>query len=602
MKRMYKKARHREETYSTKTQVLKEYWKAIQPYKAVGFFIVALLVIPSIMAIFIPILYKHFFDLLTGSATRAETAPLLVQTILYILILNGILWAAYRAATFLASGFQAKVMAKLKENSFDYILGHSYTFFANRFTGSIIQRINRFSRSFEVLTDRLFWNVIPLFIRIVGMVIVVWLIEPAIALIIIALVFSFLIFNYFFARWKMKYDIERAEAESFSTAVLSDAVTNHTTIQLFNGEKSESNYFKEVADDQARVTAFTWNLNGATDAVQSGLITLAEFSLFYFSIGYWQSGIFTIGTFVLIQSYLIGLSGQLWDFSRVIRDFYQSFADAKELVDMVILPKDIVDAPGAKPLEIKNGSINFENVSFNFNETRKILDKFNLSIPGGQKVAFVGPSGSGKSTIVRLIMRLYDVSGGKISLDGQDIRHVKLASLRNSVAFVPQDPILFHRTLLENIRYGRPDSSDEEVKRAAELAHCNEFIKGLPQGYETYVGERGIKLSGGERQRIAIARAMLKGAPILILDEATSSLDSHSESLVQDALDKLMKGKTAIVVAHRLSTIRKMDRIVVIANGVIREEGTHEKLSKKEGGLYSKLWALQAGGFLADRV
>ncbi len=594
--------RHREETRSTNTQVLKEYWKAVRPQKAVGIFIVVLLAVPSVLAIFIPILYKHFFDLLTVPGDKAQIAPLLMQTIFYVLFLNGILWLAYRAGTFVAAIFQAKVMAKLKENSFEYILGHSYAFFANRFTGSIIQRINRFSRSFEVLTDRLFWNVTPLFIRIVGMTTVVWFIQPLIAFVIMALVLSFISFNYFFARWKMKYDIERAEADSFSTAVLSDAVTNHTTIQLFNGEKTESDYFKEVADDQARITIFTWNLNGITDMVQSGLIIIAEFALFYFSIGFWQAGIFTIGTFVLIQTYLIGLGGQLWDFSRIIRDFYQSFADAKELVDMMILPQDIADAPDAKPLKIKSGSIDFKDVSFNFNQTRKVLDHFDLSIPGGQKIALIGPSGAGKSTIVRLVLRLYDVSGGEILVDGQDISKVQLATLRDNVALVPQDPILFHRTLLENIRYGRRSATDEEVKRAAELAHCDEFIKGLPEGYETYVGERGIKLSGGERQRISIARAMLKNAPILILDEATSSLDSHSESLIQDALDNLMKGKTAIVVAHRLSTIRKMDRIVVIAGGKIMEEGTHEQLSKKKNGLYKKLWTLQAGGFIADKA
>jgi ABC-type multidrug transport system fused ATPase/permease subunit len=223
-----------------------------------------------------------------------------------------------------------------------------------------------------------------------------------------------------------------------------------------------------------------------------------------------------------------------------------------------------------------------------------------LEIAPGQKVALVGPSGAGKTTFVRLLLRLYDVTDGSICIDGQDIRSVTLESLRHAVSLVPQDPVLFHRTLMENIRYGRFDATDDEVIAAAKLAHCHEFIEALPEKYETYVGERGIKLSGGERQRVAIARAILKNAPILILDEATSSLDSHSESLIQDALDVLMGGKTVLVIAHRLSTIRKMDRILVVDEGGIKEDGSHDELLQNDSSLYKQLWNLQAGGFMKE--
>jgi len=225
------------------------------------------------------------------------------------------------------------------------------------------------------------------------------------------------------------------------------------------------------------------------------------------------------------------------------------------------------------------------------------LDNFSLTIPVGQKIAIVGSSGAGKTTFVRLLMRLFNLTSGKITIDGIDISRISQENLREKISFVPQDPVLFHRTLLENIRYGRREATDEEVLTAAHLAHCDEFIDSLPKGYETYVGERGVKLSGGERQRVAIARAILKNAPILILDEATSSLDSHSESLIQDALHTLIKGKTTIVIAHRLSTVREMDRIIVLEKGKIIEDGIHEELIKKKGGLYKKLWDLQAGGF-----
>ena len=230
-----------------------------------------------------------------------------------------------------------------------------------------------------------------------------------------------------------------------------------------------------------------------------------------------------------------------------------------------------------------------------------MLHDFTLTIEGGQKVALVGPSGAGKSTITKLLLRLFDVKGGSIEVDGQNITKVTQDSLREAISFVPQEPILFHRTLMENIRYGRLDATNEEVLEAAKKAHCHEFISSLPQGYETFVGERGVKLSGGERQRVAIARAILKNSPILVLDEATSSLDSESESLIQDALNVLMEGKTVIVIAHRLSTIMKMDRIIVLQNGAIVADGTHNELLA-DGGLYQKLWSIQAGGFLAEEL
>ncbi|MDP2598200.1 MAG: ATP-binding cassette domain-containing protein, partial [Candidatus Liptonbacteria bacterium] len=318
---------------------------------------------------------------------------------------------------------------------------------------------------------------------------------------------------------------------------------------------------------------------------------------FYAAINYWQQSVVTLGTFVLIQLYIIGLGSRLWNFSQIIRDFYGSYADAVEMVEIMKLPHEIKDVLGAKVLKVSAGEVVFKDMSFSFNSTREVLKKINLSIRTGEKVALVGPSGAGKTTVVRLLMRFYDVTKGAIMVDGQNIREVTLKSLRDAISLVPQDPLLFHRTIMENIRYGKPSATDADVMRAATLAHCDEFIQDLPKKYETYVGERGIKLSGGERQRVAIARAILKNSPILVLDEATSSLDSHSESLIQDALDTLMEKKTVIVIAHRLSTIKKMDRILVMEDGAIIEEGTHRDLARLKRGLYAKLWKLQAGGF-----
>jgi ATP-binding cassette subfamily B protein len=261
-------------------------------------------------------------------------------------------------------------------------------------------------------------------------------------------------------------------------------------------------------------------------------------------------------------------------------------------------PHEIEDIKNAKQLKVTEGVVAFEDVSFYYHETRKIFENLNFNIERNQKIALVGPSGSGKSTIIKLLLRMHDISAGKISVDGQNISKVTQDSLWKNISLVPQDPILFHRSLLENIRYGKPEATEEEVRQAARLAHCDEFISAFPEKYETHVGERGVKLSGGERQRVAIARAILRNAPILVLDEATSSLDSESESLIQDALNNLMKNKTVIVIAHRLSTIMKMDRIIVLESGKIVEEGTHEELVKKPKGLYKKLWKFQAGGFI----
>jgi ATP-binding cassette subfamily B protein len=265
---------------------------------------------------------------------------------------------------------------------------------------------------------------------------------------------------------------------------------------------------------------------------------------------------------------------------------------------MLETPHDINDIPNAKNLIIKEGKIEFKKVDFNYNETRSILKDFNLTIEPHQRAAIIGASGSGKTTIVKLIFRMHDLTAGKLLIDGQDISKVTQESLWQNISLVPQDPILFHRTLLDNIRYGKPDASDDEVIEAAKAAHCHEFISEQTEGYNTFVGERGIKLSGGERQRIAIARAILRNAPILVLDEATSSLDSESEHLIQDALAKLMENKTVIVIAHRLSTIRQMDRIVVIEKGKIVEDGDHNKLLEFKEGIYHKLWQFQAGGFI----
>jgi len=577
-------------------------WQSVKPQKWTLFFAAVLIITWNILASIYPLFYKEFFDVISKDGDKTQIAGHLVTIIIQIGIINFIIWVLSRTYNYLVISLEANTMARIRQRSYDYLIKHSYSFFANNFTGALVQRVNRFAKAFETLTDQILWNVFPLLVKIISIITIVFFVNKWIALILLIWVAIFLLFNIIFSRWKVKYDIKVAEVDSRSTSYLSDTVSNQNTIQLFSKFDVESQGYKKVTDEQASIVRLSWNLDSIMWAVQSFLGVLIEFLLFYFTIKYWEQGLVTVGVFVLFQTYIISLIEQLWGFGRVVKSIFQAYADSKEMVEILLLPYEIKDRPLAKDIQIDGGKIEFQNLEFSFNETRNILKNINLKINPGEKVALIGPSGAGKTTFIRLILRLYSPTSGQILIDDQDIAEVTQKSLRKNISLVPQDPILFHRTLAENIAYGKEGATREEIKRAASLAHCDEFIKNLPNGLETYVGERGIKLSGGERQRVAIARAILKNAPILILDEATSSLDSRSEMLIQDALNNLMKDKTTIVIAHRLSTIQKMDRIILINNGTIEEEGTHKSLLAKKNSLYKKLWELQAGGFLKDKV
>jgi ATP-binding cassette subfamily B protein len=585
-------------TPATIRGVLREYWGSMRQVKWLYLCTILSFILGTLAAsVITPLYFKKFFDVLGTAKEPSLAVPTLIGIVVSILVLNlgGLVFR--RLGNYLDNYTYTKVSADLRQRSFANFIDHSYAFFSNNFTGSLTQRINRFARSFQNITDRLYYNIIPTIVRVVGIVIVLSVTYPVLAVTIGLWVIFLLISSYWSAQWKLKYSLLTAEADSRISASLSDAFSNHTTIQLFSGREHENDRFGKVVTEHAKLWQARWNVDMVIDTIQGFFSVIIQFVVFYLTIRYWGQGLVTIGMFVLAQAYIISLNDDLWTSSRVIRDMYESFADAKEAVEVIILPHSIQDAPGAKKIVVTSGTIDFRDVRFHFTAGTGVLDGIDLNIKAGERVALIGPSGAGKSTLVRLLMRLYDVQSGTILIDGQDTKKVTQDSLRKAVSFVPQDPILFHRSLKDNIKYGKLDATDDEVIAAAKLAHCHEFISGFPYGYDTYVGERGVKLSGGERQRVAIARAILKNAPILVLDEATSSLDSHSELLIQDALDALMKGKTVIVIAHRLSTIRKMNRIVVLDRGKITEEGSHDELLAK-GGLYAHLWSLQSHGFI----
>ena len=590
-----------QQNMATTRDVFAQYWKTVRSFRMSGLYIMLGTTLSSIIGpIITPIYYKDFFDTLTNNLSNQHTiAPTLINILWIIIGLNLINWLIGRSVAYVENYFYTKGMADMRDRAFQYLIGHSYGFFANNFAGSLTQRVNRFARSYESLISTILGRVLPLIVKIIGAIIVVSFIQPVVAFVLAIWVILFIITSYIFARYKLRYDIQASALDSKMTATMSDAVSNHNVIQLFTGTRSEEKFFNGVSKELAQFTAFRWNLATTAEAVQGLLSVLMEFFIFYYAVKYWSAGLITVGTFALVQAYLVDIGGSLWGSGYIVRAIYENIADAKEMVDIMKLPHEIVDVRRAKKLHVDAGAIEFKDVSFSFSQ-KKVIDHISLTIKSGEKVAFIGSSGAGKSTLIKLLMRLYDIKDGSILIDGQNIATVTQDSLREKISLVPQDPALFHRSLMENIRYGRRDATDEEVIRAAKLAHCDEFIEALPEKYNTFVGERGVKLSGGERQRVAIARAIVKNAPILVLDEATSSLDSHSEALIQDALRVLMEGKTTIVVAHRLSTIRKVDRIIVIGSTGILEEGTHDELLKNPQGLYSKLWNLQAGGF-ADK-
>ncbi|GMU73957.1 MAG: ABC transporter ATP-binding protein [Candidatus Campbellbacteria bacterium] len=579
-------------------RVLRVFWGYIRTHRVLLPLVLFGVTGASLTSVFIPVFLKRFFDVLAAPGGFSEA--------LYATAFGALVWAVslsvvrqlgWRAASLSVIALSTRVMRRTLADAYAYTARHAYSFFQDSFVGSLVRKINKFSQSFDSLLDQFSFQFVPLAVQTLGILVVVFFRSQTIALALCIWVVVFMYANYATFKWKQKYEIERAELDSAATGALSDSISNNAAVRSFARFSHEESLLGAILERLRLKQVQVWNIDEVVRTIQGALSIGIEAVVLFLSLHFFRQGTLTIGDFVLFQTYIITLTDLIWSFSNVFRSTYRALSDAHEMVEILEKPYDVADVPGARALEVPHGEIVFDHVSFAFNKTRVVLDDFSLTIAPGEKIAFVGPSGAGKSTITKLLLRFFDVASGRIRIDGQDISHVTQDSLRENVALVPQEPALFHRTLMDNIRYGRLEATDNEVFEAAKKARCHEFISELPDGYNTFVGERGVKLSGGERQRVAIARAILKDAPVLVLDEATSSLDSESESLIQDALGELMKGKTTLVVAHRLSTIMKMDRIVVIEKGSVRAIGTHAQLLKKDA-LYKKLWSIQAGGFI----
>lgn len=485
----------------------------------------------------------------------------------------------------------------LSKLAFDAVINQSMTFHSNKFSGSLTSAANKLSSAFIRLKSSFVWDIYPLILTVVFSIIVSMFVcfQFALILLIYAVVYMTVAIVTYYKTTSC--DIALASAENKQTGQLADSITNEMSVKSYARESFERARFsratKRTHDATFGVAKVSlWrnlSMNFVNTVTFVAIIVLIVMSHKWFGLDIQQ--------IVFLYSLSNSLLSNMWTINHILRNINRSFGDAKEIVEILDLPY-IIDDRTDTPLKISNAAIDFRHISFQHEEQKEpLFSDFTLTVSAGESVGLVGVSGSGKTTLTKLLLRFDDVKAGAIYIDGQDIRGVTQKSLRESIAYVPQESSLFHRSVYENIAYGKPDATKEEVLRAAKLANADEFIRGLPDGYETMVGERGIKLSGGQRQRIAIARAILKDAPILVLDEATSALDSESEALIQDALSNLMRGRTSIVVAHRLSTIAGLDKIVVLNNGKIIEQGSHKELLERDGE-YKKLWSRQSGAFL----
>lgn len=524
-----------------------------------------------------------------------------LQPLAWMIALAFIGEVLWRFALHFMDQLDSETMQDLANMAFDDLVNRPLSFHAENFAGALVNKVNRFSKNFETFYDTMIFNVWGFVVTFLfaGVILISRSPWTIIGFVVISFVYVLLVRRPIRIRSRMV--AKRSAMESDQTAALADALTNITAIKSFARESDEKQHFSDVSKQLQTQRFKSWEYNvWHIDTITAPAYILINGTAVLASILAATRWHVRADVVFLSFTFFAQLSRNLWDFGRVYRNFESGLSEAGEMLAIMRQPHDLTDPANPVKPHMARGKVEIKHMSFKHSGSKKLLfDDVNLRIQPGEKIGLVGHSGSGKTTITKLILRFMDINAGQILIDGQDIQEVRQAELRDHIAYVPQEPLLFHRSLLENIRYGNMEADDQAVHGVAKLAHASDFIDDLPEKYETLVGERGVKLSGGQRQRVAIARAMLKNAPILILDEATSALDSESEDLIQDALWKLMQNRTAIVIAHRLSTIQRMDRIIVLENGRIVEEGSHRELIK-HGRVYADLWNRQSGGFIED--
>ncbi|MGJ8584819.1 MAG: ABCB family ABC transporter ATP-binding protein/permease [Marinosulfonomonas sp.] len=554
------------------------------------------LVVSKVIAVGTPFFYKAAVDVLSGEATQADQ----------FLLLGAVgLTVAYGGARLMNVGFQqlrdvifAKVgqraLRMLALETFEHIHRLSMRYHITRKTGGLSRIVERGVKGVEFLLRFMLFNIGPLILELLMIaVILYWVFDIWYLAVVVGTIAAYVWFTFRVTEWRVRIRKEMNDQDTDANQKAVDSLLNFETVKYFGAEQREAERYDgamELYVEAAIKTNYTLAfLNfGQSILITGGLVAVMVMA----AIGV-QNGQLTVGDFVMVNAYMIQITMPLNFLGTVYREIRQALVDMSEMFELLEQPSEIQDKPGAKALKVQEGAVELDDVSFAYDPTRPILKHVSLKAEPGQTIAIVGPSGSGKSTIGRLLFRFYDVTGGALKIDGQDVRDITQTSLHQAIGVVPQDTVLFNDTVLYNIAYGRPDATRAEIEDAARAAKIHDFISSLPDGYDTTVGERGLKLSGGEKQRVGIARTLLKNPPILLLDEATSALDTQTERDIQDSLREMGQGRTVLTIAHRLSTIADADQIVVLEAGVIVERGTHDELLSHNG-RYSQMWHRQA--------
>jgi ATP-binding cassette, subfamily B, bacterial len=561
-------------------------------------------VVVAFISVFIGTGFDKFWVVIFKNLTDSIVAqPVNFNAIWFWTILFPVVYLgsqiSWRMSGFSGMRWFMNLRTTIYESLYEYLSLHSKDYFNSRFAGALTNKISNAVEGTDELLEKILWRFTQLLFSIIFYAIIAAFSNIILGIIIVAWSAIFLAANYFMGMKLHPYSYNFSKSLSSLKGRIVDSITNISIVHENAYLKGEREYINKFVKRQYDTGLRSWWVSEWV-LVVNGFMNLVFISaIMGFSIYLLQIGSISIGVIVMIITIIVGITNQFFAIGQEIRDSSRLYGQIKEGLDEILREHVVKDSSGAQALRIKNGEISIEEINFNYENT-KVFENFSINIAAGQKVGFVGRSGAGKTTLVSLLLRHFDVQDGVIKIDGQDIKGITLESLRRAIGFVPQDTSLFHRTIRENISYSNPEATQEEVIAAAKSAQAHEFIETLPNGYDTLVGERGVKLSGGQRQRIAIARAFLKNAPILILDEATSSLDTESEQAIQGSLKKLIKKGTVIAIAHRLSTLKEMDRIVIISDGKIAEEGSPAELLKKQSGIFKGMWENQVKGFIVD--
>ena len=551
----------------------------------------ALLAGGKIATVYVPILYKGAVDALGGTGGVAIAVPI------------GLI-LAYGLARVLGQGFSElrnAIFEKVAQRAirraalavFRHLHGLSLRFHLERQTGGLSRSVERGTRAIDNLLSMVLFNILPTLLEIGLVTVILWrLFDVWFALATFATVGGYVVYSILVTNWRTRIRRQMLDADTKANARAIDTLLNYETVKYFGNEEFEAGRYDKALQSYERAAVATASSLSMLNVGQGVIIAVGVTWVMWMAASGIVAGRLTIGDFVLVNTYLLQLYQPLNVFGFMYRGVKEALTDMEKMFELLAINREVEDAPGARPLAVSGGEVRFEDVSFGYDPRRPILKNVSFTVPAGRTVAIVGPSGAGKSTLSRLLYRFYDATSGRVLIDGQDVRAVTQASLRAAIGIVPQDTVLFNDTIYYNVAYGRPDATREEVERAAGFAQILPFITALPDGWNTMVGERGLKLSGGEKQRVAIARTILKRPPILLFDEATSALDTHTEREIQASLRRVAEGHTTLVIAHRLSTVVDADEIIVLDEGVVVERGGHAQLLAK-GGAYAALWARQ---------